>query len=114
MKEGHYDLIGTNGEIILPSVWESVIKPDLAITMHMWPMEMSKKDHSDGGSRVLPGSGISATGSPIPGRPMHGIPPLNPPRPPPGPGIHRPIQIVDVGPPPPNGKPAGERRRKKE
>lgn len=39
VQEGHYDLIGPNGEIILPSVWEKVIEPDASITMHMWPME---------------------------------------------------------------------------
>ncbi|KAF4965697.1 hypothetical protein FSARC_6537 [Fusarium sarcochroum] len=36
--EGHYDLIGPSGEIILPSVWERVIQPGWAITMTMWPM----------------------------------------------------------------------------
>jgi hypothetical protein len=36
--EGHYDLIGPNGEIILPQVWETMIEPDWSITMHMWPM----------------------------------------------------------------------------
>lgn len=39
VQEGHYDLIGPNGEIILPSVWEKVIEPDASITMHMWPMD---------------------------------------------------------------------------
>jgi len=38
VAEGHYDLIGPNNEIILPAVWETVIEPDWAITMHMWPI----------------------------------------------------------------------------
>lgn len=38
VAEGHYDLIGPNGDIILPRVWETVIEPDWTITMHMWPM----------------------------------------------------------------------------
>ncbi|KZF26906.1 hypothetical protein L228DRAFT_21520 [Xylona heveae TC161] len=38
VAEGHYDLVGPNGEIILPPIWETVIEPDWAITMHMWPM----------------------------------------------------------------------------
>lgn len=38
VAEGHYDLVGPNGEIILPRVWETVIEPDWVITMHMWPM----------------------------------------------------------------------------
>ncbi|OAA64514.1 hypothetical protein SPI_03161 [Niveomyces insectorum RCEF 264] len=39
VQEGHYDLIGPNGEIILPSIWEKVVEPDWSITMHMWPMD---------------------------------------------------------------------------
>ena len=39
VQNGHYDLIGPNGEIILPTVWEKVIEPDWAVTMHMWPMD---------------------------------------------------------------------------
>lgn len=38
VHDGHYDLIGPNGEIILPQVWETMIEPDWSITMHMWPM----------------------------------------------------------------------------
>jgi len=38
VADGHYDLIGPNGEIILPQVWETMIEPDWSITMHMWPM----------------------------------------------------------------------------
>ena len=38
VAEGHYDLVGANGEIILPQVWGTVIEPDTTITMHMWPM----------------------------------------------------------------------------
>ncbi|CAK7198276.1 hypothetical protein SEUCBS139899_000936 [Sporothrix eucalyptigena] len=39
VQEGHYDLIGPNGEIILPSIWEKVVEPDWSVTMHMWPMD---------------------------------------------------------------------------
>ncbi|MCJ1465998.1 hypothetical protein MMC07_004617 [Pseudocyphellaria aurata] len=38
VAEGHYDLVGPNGEIILPQDWETMIEPDWTITMHMWPM----------------------------------------------------------------------------
>lgn len=38
VQEGHYDLVGPNGEIVLPQVWEHMIEPDWAVTMHMWPM----------------------------------------------------------------------------
>jgi hypothetical protein len=38
VQEGHYDLLGPNGMIILPEVWDTVIEPDWTVTMHMWPM----------------------------------------------------------------------------
>lgn len=45
VHDGHYDLIGPGGEIILPQVWEFEIKPDWCITMHLWPIpELSKPD----------------------------------------------------------------------
>lgn len=39
VHDGHYDLVGPDGEIILPQVWETMVQPDWTITMHMWPME---------------------------------------------------------------------------
>jgi hypothetical protein len=38
VRDGHYDLMGPYGEIIVPQVWETTIEPDWSITMHMWPM----------------------------------------------------------------------------
>ena len=38
VADGHYDLIGPNGDIILPQVWETTVEPDWAITMKMWPL----------------------------------------------------------------------------
>ena len=38
VHQGHYDLVGPDGEIILPQIWETMIQPDWTITMHMWPM----------------------------------------------------------------------------
>ncbi|KFZ17800.1 hypothetical protein V502_04399 [Pseudogymnoascus sp. VKM F-4520 (FW-2644)] len=54
VQEGHYDLIGPRGEIILQQEWEAVVEPDMAITMHMWPMPekniSSNNDDDDGKS----------------------------------------------------------------
>ncbi|KAL4886375.1 hypothetical protein BJY04DRAFT_101890 [Aspergillus karnatakaensis] len=55
VAEGHYDLVGPNGDIILPQVWETVLEPDWSITMHMWPIpEKPKPDEpaapADGGT----------------------------------------------------------------
>lgn len=38
VAQRQYDLVGPNGEIILPQIWETMIEPDLAIAMHMWPL----------------------------------------------------------------------------
>ena len=35
VADGQYDLLGPKGEILLPSIWESVIEPGWEITMHM-------------------------------------------------------------------------------
>ena len=44
VAEGHYDLVGPDGEIILAQVWESVIEPDWTVTMHMWPIPEGPTD----------------------------------------------------------------------
>ncbi|KAJ5899821.1 hypothetical protein N7495_004565 [Penicillium taxi] len=44
VAEGHYDLVGPNGDIILPQVWDTVVEPDWSITMHMWPIPEKPKD----------------------------------------------------------------------
>ncbi|KAG6003882.1 hypothetical protein E4U21_001630 [Claviceps maximensis] len=89
VQSGHYDLLGPNGEIILPTVWEKVIQPDWSITMTMWPVEKSPP--------VAPrGPGVPN----IPGRPRHhmNIPPGMMP-----PGVGRPDGPGGPGPmPPPN------------
>ena len=38
VADGQYDLLGPKDEIIMPSIWESVIEPGWEITMHMWPI----------------------------------------------------------------------------
>jgi hypothetical protein len=64
VQAGHYDLIGPNGEIILPQVWDKVIEPDWAVTMQMWPMDRPGPAGHMGGR---PG------GMPVPGGiPGHG------------------------------------------
>lgn len=39
VQEGHYDLIGPDGEIILPVLWDKVIRPGMQISMEMWPQD---------------------------------------------------------------------------
>lgn len=48
VQEGHYDLMGPDGEIILPQVWDTMIKPDWEVSMHMWPIpETPKKEKKE-------------------------------------------------------------------
>ena len=43
VADGHYDLIGPHGEIILPAVWETVVEPNWVISMHLWPISEPEK-----------------------------------------------------------------------
>jgi hypothetical protein len=44
VHSGHYDLMGPDFGIIVPSAWDTTIKPDMKITMHMWPFPEPKKE----------------------------------------------------------------------
>ncbi|KAM9880162.1 kinetoplast-associated protein kap-like protein [Verticillium dahliae] len=46
VQDGHYDLIGPNGDIILPQVWDKVLEPDWTIEMRMWPESKSAQMHA--------------------------------------------------------------------
>lgn len=60
VQEGHYDLIGPDGEVILPSVWERVIEPDWQITMQMWPMDKAPLRNQMPPGGLPPGFGAGA------------------------------------------------------
>lgn len=98
---GFYDLSNANGEIILPSLWSTNIRPGDKITMHMWPMNEFPP------STVFPGA--RPVGPPRPtGAPMFPPPPpppgFGPPRPPPPPCFPGPAPPPPpVFPPPPPG-----------
>jgi len=38
VNEGHYDLVDSDGQIVLPQIWQFMVKPDWEVVMHMWPM----------------------------------------------------------------------------
>ena len=42
VNEGHYDLFGPSGTIILPTIWAECVEPGMNITMTMWPLEGAK------------------------------------------------------------------------
>lgn len=44
VHQGHYDLMGPDGEIILPQVWDTMIQPDWEVSMHMWPMPEEQEE----------------------------------------------------------------------
>lgn len=39
VQRGHYDISSPDGEIILPSVWETMIKPGWKVSMVMWQLD---------------------------------------------------------------------------
>jgi hypothetical protein len=41
---GNYDLLGPDGEIIMPEYWRETIAPDMQITMMLWPFPEPKDD----------------------------------------------------------------------
>jgi hypothetical protein len=44
VHQGHYDLTGPDGEIVLPQVWEVIVQPDWEVSMNMWPMPDREKE----------------------------------------------------------------------
>lgn len=100
VQRGQFDLIGPNGEIILPQVWEKVVEPDWQITMVMWPLADKP------GPRVPPdhpfrlGSHRNSTGAMPRGGPAMPRGPGGVPVPPPGP--RRPGAGGIPPPPPPD------------
>ena len=53
---GHFDLVGPEGEIILPRVWEDSVEPGWSITMHMWPMAEKKTENESKQPEDRPGT----------------------------------------------------------
>lgn len=92
VQVGYYDLVGPNGEIILPQVWDKVVEPDWQVTMHMWPMDRLPPAGPMGGRPGGPGGPFAPGGMAAHAR----MPPQGVMRPGPGPYQHRP-----PGPPPP-------------
>jgi hypothetical protein len=36
VNEGYYDLLGPNKEFISPEEWETMIKPGMVVSVHLW------------------------------------------------------------------------------
>ncbi|KAJ4389384.1 hypothetical protein N0V93_006852 [Gnomoniopsis smithogilvyi] len=43
--EGHYDLEGPEGELILKEIWDNTVQPGWQITMKMWPPDQHRPRH---------------------------------------------------------------------
>jgi len=43
VSEGHYDLMNSAGEVILPQLWEDHVQPGWEISMSMWPIPGPKQ-----------------------------------------------------------------------
>jgi hypothetical protein len=61
IENGQYDLIGPNGEIILPKIWETSVEPGWAVSIDIWPTPkdalyvrgMLPRSHDYGSSQTL-------------------------------------------------------------
>lgn len=58
VHQGHYDLLGPDGEIILPQVWDTTVQPGWEVEMHMWPLAELEKVGKHG-SGADPFSGLN-------------------------------------------------------
>lgn len=54
VQEGHYDLVDSEEEFILPSAWAETIKPGSSITMRMWPMDKLPPPPTQYGQHINP------------------------------------------------------------
>lgn len=59
--EGRYDLLDSEGQVILPSTWAATIKPGASVSMLMWPQEKLRQ--------------LPPPASLFPTRPMQGVAP---------------------------------------
>lgn len=125
--EGHYDLEGPEGELILKEIWDSTVQPGWQITMKMWPAEQIRRGPT--AIRIPHGLSPEQAREYIHNQQrMRGRPPMMPPgaggpmgRPPgppvppfgfAGPGGHGPMPVgVEAV---PMGRPKKERRKSKQ
>lgn len=125
VREGHYDLEGPEGELILKEIWETTVQPGWQVTMKMWPTQNHPLRRNTGPMPFMPGNmsqeqrrfaeamrnrAFQQHGAPrvVPPAPMHhpGSMPIPPPGFAPAPMQNPHIHIVD-----PMGR---EKRHKKE
>lgn len=50
---GQYGFIRGDGEIILPQVWESVVRPDSEISMRMWHAVNQNSARKENGTKAI-------------------------------------------------------------
>lgn len=129
VNKAHYDLINEEGKIVLPEVYEQLVKPGTSISQHMWPMLMPPGQYNrrPTGPGMPPGPPpasnlpnnfnnlppLPAANFPLgPPRPPAGVPPPGPmnnyPGPPGGPG--GPPVIVNLCKAPPGSRPRSRHR----
>jgi hypothetical protein len=77
VQEGHYDLMGPDGTIILPQLWDTMIRPDWEVTMYMWPIPepLPKKDKKTKRANpvIEPPVNYDPIGEPVIDKPFAGI-----------------------------------------
>jgi len=79
VSKGEYDLINSDGAVVLPQLWESFVEPDMAITIRMWPKDeptMRSQGAIPPRSSMFPQRGTAPYYAPFfPGPPRQASPP---------------------------------------
>lgn len=60
---GYYDLLDSDGSIILPSTWEEAIEPEWSITMQLWPTRDDLVDNDRPNPKIMGSSELGYTTS---------------------------------------------------
>lgn len=79
VSAGYYDLVGPDDEIILPTVWDRVVKSGWDVTMHLWPMyKISNRGDVHRPLKLDTNESLTMSGPTMPPAPLTGgIPPCS-------------------------------------
>lgn len=54
VQEGHYDLLDSEEQVILPSIWAETVRPGASISMRMWPTKREPVPAAQHGQHMHP------------------------------------------------------------
>jgi hypothetical protein len=96
VQSGHYDLVDSNGQVILPILWDATVQPGWVVQQQMWPMPEHETKPKP--PPPPPSNGILNLDELLHSNPKRKKPPAKPPPPPPGDGILDLDELLRPGP----------------